>query len=177
MLDRLHRMLSALFALGAGASMAGLFLIILLNALRRYFLGRSWSWGEQLPVFIAIYGVMFGVALACLQDRHISFAVLRDLLGERLRRALAIVSELVIALCGAMLVRSALLLIDSRGAREASGIVGAAKSLARQTGQDWIAALGTQAPWQFALVIGGVAIALAGALQAARRIRDFGAEV
>jgi len=171
MLDRINRILTLLFATGAALSMAAVFLVILTNSLRRYFLGRSWPWGEELPVFLAIYGVMFGIALAYLQDRHIRFTILTDWLTERRRDVTYLVVDVSTVIMGAMLARSGLMLIDSRGGREASGIVTTARGLARDLDMPWIAQFGTLGPWQFALVLGGALMVLAAGTRLARRVQ------
>lgn len=170
MLKTLNDRLCQLFAWGAGLCMAGVFLIVFLNATRRYGFGRSWAWGEELPIYLSIYGVMFGVALAYLQDRHIRFTILTDVLSERLRARLFISVDLAMVVIGVMLTRSALLFIDSRGGREASGVVTAARRLARDTGIDTFEMFGRMAPWQFSMVLGGGLLALAAALRLARRL-------
>ncbi len=170
MLERLHRYLTTAFALGAGLCMAGIFAIVLLNSLRRYFLGRSWPWGEELPVYLAVYGVMFGIAMAVMQERHIAFRVLTDFLGPRLQRIAALVIDLMTVVVGLLLARSGLLLIESRGTRDASGLVTTVRGLARDYDMAWIAQFGTLGPWQFALVLGGAMLALAAAVQFLTRL-------
>jgi TRAP-type transport system small permease protein len=176
MIDRLNRVLCRLFALGAGLCMAGVFLIIFVNSLRRYTVGRSWAWGEELPIYLAIYGVMFGVALAYLQDRHIRFTIVTDALSRRLREYMFLVVDAAMVVIGLMLARSGLMFIDSRGGREASGIVTAARRLARDTGLDWIEMFGRMAPWQFSFVLGGAILALAAAVKLVERLRDLRSE-
>lgn len=170
MLERLHRYMSAAFALGAGLCMAGIFAVVLINSLRRYFMGRSWPWGEEFPVYLAIYGVMFGIAMATMQERHIAFRVLTDLLQPRLQRIAALFVDLMTCAVGIFLARSGLMLIESRGGRDASGLVTTMRGLAREYDMAWIAQLGTLGPWQFALVLGGSMLALAAAVQFLRRL-------
>ncbi len=173
MLKGLNSGLSRLFALGAWLSMAGVFLIVFVNSVRRYTVGRSWAWGEELPVYLAIYGVMFGVALAYLQDRHIRFTIVTDTIPARIRAWLFALVDLSVVVIGVMLARSALMFIDSRGTREASGIVTAARRLARDTGIEWIEIFGRMAPWQFSFVLGGALLSLAAAVKLAERIGDI----
>jgi TRAP-type transport system small permease protein len=66
MIQRTVAVFSKFTASGASLSMAVLFLIVFTNSIRRYTLGKSLQWGEELPVFIAIYGVMFGMTWAYL---------------------------------------------------------------------------------------------------------------
>ncbi len=177
MLVRLHRHLTTAFALGAALCMAGIFLIVLINSLRRYFLGRSWPWGEELPVYLAIYGVMFGIAMAVMQERHIAFRILTDFLSPRLQRLAALAGDLMIVAVGVILVRSGLMLIESRGGRDASGLVTTMRGLSRDFDMPWIAQLGTLGPWQFALVIGGAMLCIAACVQFLNRLLTPVAEV
>ena len=82
----ISRISQRILAFGAGLSMALVFGIIFVNSLRRYTTGQSLQWGEELPIYLSIYGVMFGVGLAYLQDTHIRFTVLTDFLSHRARR-------------------------------------------------------------------------------------------
>ncbi|MCC5964533.1 MAG: TRAP transporter small permease subunit [Natronohydrobacter sp.] len=170
MLLRVHRYLTAAFALGASLCMAAIFLIVLINSLRRYFMGRSWPWGEELPVYLAIYGVMFGISMAVMQERHIAFRILTDFLSPRLQRMTALAVDLMTVAVGIILARSGLLLIESRGARDASGLVTTMRGLSRDFDMPWIAQLGTLGPWQFALVIGGVMLSIAACIQFLTRL-------
>lgn len=81
-MSTLHRLASRIFGFGAGLSMAPGFGIIVVNVLRRYTVGSAIEWGEELPIYLTIYGVKFGIGLAYLQDRHIRFTILTDLLLE-----------------------------------------------------------------------------------------------
>ena len=65
---------------------SGLFAIIFIErAVGRYSIGKSLPWGEELPIYLTIYGVMFGsLRLAYMQDRHIRFFTLvTDMLSPR----------------------------------------------------------------------------------------------
>jgi len=169
-LDRVHRLMQRLCAIGAGSSMAGLFAIIFINALRRYTIGKSFEWGEELPIYLAIYGVMFGSALAYLQDRHVRFTLFIDFLPEALRRPVFAAVDLAVAATGAVLAWSGVLLVQRRGAVDAAGLIGPAKDYAAQTGLGWIEAFGHLAVWQTAISVGGVLLAAASALNFARRL-------
>jgi hypothetical protein len=63
-IESITRRFSQLAAGGASLSMALLFLIVFINSVRRYAIGKSFEWGEELPIYIGIYGVMFGMAWA-----------------------------------------------------------------------------------------------------------------
>ena len=168
----MHRIASGIFALGAAASMAAVFLVVFVNSALRYTYGRSFEWGEELPIYLAIYGVMFGAALAYLQDRHVRFTVVTDLLPRQFRLRLFVLVDLLMIGIGALLAYSGYLFIQQRGDVEASGIVGLASSLAELTGFEFVATLGLMAPYQAALVFGGGMIALAALLRFLARIAD-----
>ena len=159
-----------LFALGAGLSMALVFAIIFVNSLRRYTVGQSVSWGEELPIYLTIYGVMFGLALAYLQDRHIRFTVLTDFLSVSVREKLFAAVDLVSFATGVALAFSGHAFAVRRGNLDASGLKSAGNWLAETTGIEslvWVAKVGT---WQYAIAIGGALLAVAAALKFFERI-------
>ena len=158
------------FAFGAGASLALMFAIVFVNAVRRYTIGKSFEWGEELPVYLAIYGVMFGCAAGYLQDRHVRLAIFVDPLPERLRKWVFVVVDLVMVASGALLSWSGWLFMESRGRIESSGLVGPTRDVAEATGLTFIEALGTMAPWQFAFCLGGAMIAVAAFLKFLERV-------
>lgn len=162
-----------LFALGAGLSMALVFAIIFVNSLRRYTVGQSVSWGEELPIYLTIYGVMFGLALAYLQDRHIRFTVLTDFLPVPVREKLFAVVDLASLVTGAALAFSGHAFASRRGNLDASGLKSAGSWLADTTGIDalvWVAKVGT---WQYAIAIGGALLAVAALLKFLERMSSF----
>jgi len=164
-----HAALRQVCAFGAGLCMAGLFGIVLVNSLRRYALGKSFEWGEELPIYLGIYGMMLGAAYAYLQDRHIRFTVLVDVLPAiATRRVLALV-DLLVAVTGILLAWSGLLFVLRRGAVEASGLIGRVRTAAEATGQPWLEVFGHMAFWQSSMVLGGLLIALAGLFKLAER--------
>ena len=94
------RVVARVLAFGAGLCMAAIFLIIFSNSLMRYFFNASFPWGEQLTVFLGIYGVMFGLALGYLQDRHVRLGILVDFLATRVREKLFLLVDLcVVVIC------------------------------------------------------------------------------
>lgn len=172
LLDRVERFFSTLFAFGAGLSMLTVFLVIFVNSTRRYTLGKSLEWGEELPVFIAIYGVMFGVAWAYMQDRHVRFTLLVDFLSPRILFRLYAVVDLLVAATGFLLAYSGYLFAVKRGGIEASGLINSAKELRRLTGWDSLLALGHMYPWQFSIAAGGAMLAVAALLRLCRRLSE-----
>lgn len=167
------RLTVGVFAFGAGLSMGLIFLIVFFNALGRYVFGTSLAWGDQVPVFLGIYGAMFGMALAYLQDRHVRLGVLVDLLPARWREWLFLVVDLVMVAIGLLLAWSAYLFMASRGGMRVSGLNRTVRTLREATGLELFNVLGTMAPYQFALVLGGVLLAVASLLKGLERFADL----
>ena len=166
------RRFSQLAAGGASLSMSLLFLIVFVNSLRRYAIGKSLEWGEELPVFIAIYGVMFGVAWAYLQDRHIRFTMLVHFLSESMTRKLYILVDLIMVLNGIMLTYSGWMFVIKRGRLESPGIINLAKWLKALTGWDGMIWIGHMYPYQAAIVVGGVTLTIAALLKLLMRLTE-----
>jgi TRAP-type C4-dicarboxylate transport system permease small subunit len=164
------RMLKALCGGVAGLAMAGVFAIVFCNSLRRYATGRSFEWGEELPIYLTIYGIVFGTALAYLQDRHIRFTVIVEFLPPRLCGWLYIAIDLVVVGAGGLLAWSGWLFVTARGNVDASGIIGTAKSLAAATGMPALEALGHMGAWQSALIVGGAVLSLAALARLCERL-------
>lgn len=154
----------------AGMAMAAVFAIVFFNSLRRYTTGRSFEWGEELPIYLTIYGIAFGAALAYLQDRHIRFTVIVDLLPPRLRHWLYAAIDLMMAAVGALLAWSGSLFVATRGDVDASGIVGTAGELASATGIAWLEVLGQMSAWQSSMIVGGSVLALAALAKLCERL-------
>ena len=149
----------------AAASMLALFLIVFINSLRRYLFGKSLEWGEELPVYLAIYGVMFGIAWAYMQDRHIRFTILVGFLPQSLTRKMYLLVDLLMTITGAMLAYSGWLFVVKRGGIESTGLINLAKDLRTLTGLDSMIWLGHFYPYQAAMVIGGIMLSVAALLR------------
>jgi TRAP-type C4-dicarboxylate transport system permease small subunit len=171
-IQRTKRLFSQIAATGAWLSMAVLFVIVFFNSVRRYTIGKSFEWGEELPIFIAIYGVMFGMAWAYIQDRHIRFTMLVGFLSESLTRKLYILVDLIVVVSGVMLTYSGWLFVIKRGRVEASGIISLAKDLKALTGWESTLWFGHQYPYQAAIVLGGIMLTIAALLKLLGRITE-----
>ncbi|GAB4517388.1 MAG: hypothetical protein Tsb0019_17150 [Roseibium sp.] len=166
----LNAIAQRLFAFGAGLSMALVFAIIFVNSLRRYTVGQSVPWGEELPIYMTVYGVMFGLALAYMQDRHIRFTILTDFLPDGIRHKLFAAVDLASCVTGIALAVSGHAFAVRRGHIDASGLKSAANWLVETTGIDalaWVAKVGT---WQYAIAVGGAMLAVAAFLKFVERI-------
>ena len=166
-----HRF-SQLAAGGASLSMTLLFLIVFINSVRRYAIGKSLEWGEELPVFIAIYGVMFGIAWAYLQDRHIRFTMLVHFLSESMTRKLYMLVDLIMVLNGILLTYSGWMFLIKRGRLESPGIINLAKWLKALTGWDGMIWLGHMYPYQAAIAVGGILLTIAALLKLLMRLTE-----
>jgi TRAP-type C4-dicarboxylate transport system permease small subunit len=171
-IKRTARLFEFIFATGAWLSMAVLFLIVFTNSLRRYTIGKSFEWGEELPIFIAIYGVMFGISWAYLQGRHIRFTMLVRFLSGSLSRKCNIIVDLIMVANGVLLTYSGWMFVIKRGRVEASGIINLAKDLKALTGWESMIWIGHQYPYQAAMVLGGVMLTIAALLKFSLRITE-----
>ncbi|WP_051208439.1 TRAP transporter small permease [Saccharospirillum impatiens] len=118
----LRRLLIGINGTGAGLMMLAVFTIVFSNAFWRYTVGRSFSWGEDLAIYAMIYGIMFGVALAYLQDRHVRFSIVVDLLPASLRHYNLILIDVLVLAVGIGFAISGYEFIDSRGSRNSPSI-------------------------------------------------------
>ena len=171
-IQRTTRLFSKFAAAGASLSMAILFLIVFINSIRRYTIGKSLEWGEELPIFIAIYGVMFGMAWAYIKDRHIRFTMLVGFLPESWTRKLYMLVDLIMVVNGGLLTYSGWMFVIRRGRLEASGIINLAKDLKGLTGWDSLIWIGHQYPYQAAMVLGGVMLTIAALLKLLQRLTE-----
>jgi len=152
--------------------MFGVFLIIFVNSTRRYTIGKSLEWGEELPVFLAIYGIMFGMAWAYMQDRHVRFTILVDFIPKSYTHKLFMLVDVVMIGTGGLLAYSGYLFAQKRGGVEASGLINSAKELNKMTGWGDLIVLGKMYPYQLAIAVGGVMLAIAALLRLLDRIAD-----
>jgi TRAP-type C4-dicarboxylate transport system permease small subunit len=163
---------SKIAASGASLSMMVLFLIVFINSVRRYAIGKSFEWGEELPIFITIYGVMFGMAWAYIQDKHVRFTMLVGFLSEAWTRKLYILVDLIMIVNGVLLAYSGWMFTIKRGGVEASGIINLAKALRDLTGWESMIWFGHQYPYQAAMAVGGVMLAVAALLKLLMRLSE-----
>ncbi|MCW2309410.1 TRAP transporter small permease [Rhodobium gokarnense] len=176
-MTRISRLYERILAFGAGLMMFLVFAIIFVNSMRRYTTGRSLEWGEELPIYLMIYGVMFGIGLAYLNDRHIRFALVTDILPEAWTQKLFAATDIVTMVTGAALAWSGILFAMRRPHIDASGLIGSARALADSTGLAWLEWIGHVGTWQSAIAIGGVLLALAALIRFLTRLQEIRAGV
>jgi TRAP-type C4-dicarboxylate transport system permease small subunit len=172
LLEKITRRFSQLAAGGASLSMTLLFLIVFVNSVRRYAIGKSFEWGEELPIYLGIYGVMFGMAWAYIQDRHIRFTMLVGFLSESMTRRLYFLVDIIMVVNGLLLTYSGWMFVIKRGRLESPGIINMAKWLKALTGWDGMIWIGHMYPYQAAIVIGGALLTIAALLKLLQRISE-----
>ncbi|OCX67358.1 C4-dicarboxylate ABC transporter substrate-binding protein [Thioclava sp. SK-1] len=154
----------------AGLSMALVFSIIFINSLRRYMVGQSVPWGEELPIYLTIYGVMFGLALGYLGDNHIRFTILIDMISKKTREWLFLAVDVITFASGLGLAYAGHAFAMRRGSVDASGLKSTGRWLAETTGIDALVWIGKVGTWQYAIAIGGVLLAIAAVLKFIERL-------
>lgn len=171
-IEKITSFFSKVFAFGAGASMFSLFLIIFINSIRRYAFGKSLEWGEELPVFLAIYGIMFGIAWAYMNDQHVRFTILVDFISEKLAKFLYMIVDLAMIVTGGMLCYSGYQFALKRGNIESSGMIGLAKDMVELTGIESLIIFGKMFPYQLAICFGGAMLVIAAFLRFLNRFYE-----
>lgn len=172
LVQKISQFFLRIFAGGASLTMITVFLIVFFNSLRRYTIGKSFEWGEELPVFLAVYGVMFGAAYAYLQDRHIKFTMLVGFLPEKATKYLFAFVDLIMVAVGSLLTYSGWLFVTKRGGIESSGMISLAKQIKEISGIDQMLIFGHLYPYQFAMVLGGILLTLAALLRFLQRLTE-----
>lgn len=171
-METITRSVRNVFAFGAGCSMALVFAIIFVNAVRRYTLGKSIPWGEELPIYLTIYGVMFGIAYAYMTDSHIRFSVVSDLMPARVREWLWISCDAITATAGLALAVAGHAFALRRGGLDSSGLKSTGDWLAESTGFPVLAWIGKVGTWQYAIALGGLILAVAAFLRLLERLQE-----
>ena len=112
---RLLRMLSA-FCMGS------VFMVMLVNSVLRYGIGKSFVWAEEVSIYGAIYGVIFAAALAYIEGTHVRFTAITMLLPRVNQRQILYVTHALTMAVGLGLVWSGVEFVSARGAMISSGL-------------------------------------------------------
>lgn len=135
-----------------------IFLLVAGNAFARYTYGGSITWGEDAAIYLMIYGLMFGMSWAYLQDKHIGFDLIRRLLPPRWVRWQALAVDLVVLVISIGLMVSAVEFIASRGSRTSAS-----------TGMPmWL--------FQASMLLGGGLLSLSALVMGVRRMTEYTVE-
>lgn len=171
-MDWFSRSLRKFCAFGAGLSMALVFAILFFNALSRYTIGKSVPWGEELPIYLTIYGVMFGIGYAYALDTHIRFTLFADMMPKKVAHILALVGDFACALTGLALAVSGFHFAMRRGNLASSGLKSTADWLAQVSNIELLKWLGKVGTWQFAVTLGGVILFLVASVKFIQRLTN-----
>jgi TRAP-type C4-dicarboxylate transport system permease small subunit len=88
----------------AGLSMAIMTIIIPWGVFARYVLGTGSEWPEPLAILLMILFTFFGAAACYRANTHIAVALFRDMLPPKGRAVLAVVVDLLMALCALFMI-------------------------------------------------------------------------
>jgi TRAP-type C4-dicarboxylate transport system permease small subunit len=110
-IERVLRALSGILAAIGAAALAGLFLVVLVAVVMRYFWGRPYAGSEELAGLLMTVAVFSLLPLTVLRDQHIRVSVVSDRLG-RGRRLAYIVGQIVMLAFVTAFVRQAWAIAD-----------------------------------------------------------------
>lgn len=98
-----ERAVAAVCRLVLWAATTVIFAILVANTALRYITGTSLQWANEVPELLFPWLVMAGVVLAALHGAHIATTFMMDAVPEGVRRVVATVSWLVVAVLYATL--------------------------------------------------------------------------
>lgn len=143
----MKRLYKHILSLLTGTSLFVIFAVILVSSLSRYLFNAPIQWSEEVARYAMIYGAMFGVVLCYLEGIHVRFTFLEDIVSEKIRHVLHILSDIVSLACGVVLTWSGYLFMMKRGGIQSPG-----------TGIDMYY-------FQVAIMIGGICLAIAAVIR------------
>jgi TRAP-type C4-dicarboxylate transport system permease small subunit len=79
-----------------GLMMLLMFVLVFINVLGRYGIGKSWAAAEEISMFLMIWVAYLGAGLALREGRHAAIDMFQDKLPEGLRRSLRVLLGVVI---------------------------------------------------------------------------------
>lgn len=136
----------------SGISILVVFGVVFAGSVSRYAFSAPLQWSEEVAKYAMIYGCMFGIAYAYLQDRQINFTLVTDLLSRQMRARLTVIVDVSTLVLGGILAYAGLIFAGKRGGIVASG-------------------LGIPMYWaQIAMTVGGVCLVLAALFRLARLV-------
>ena len=96
MLERFDRFFVRANRALIGVMMLVMFVLVFVNVLGRYGIGRSWAAAEEISTFLMIWVAYLGAGLALREGRHAAIDMLQDRLPIGLRRGLRTLLGVVI---------------------------------------------------------------------------------
>jgi TRAP-type transport system small permease protein len=79
-----------------GVMMLVMFVLVFINVLGRYGIGKSWAAAEEISTFLMIWVAYLGAGLALREGRHAAIDMFQDKLPVELRRSLRALLGIVI---------------------------------------------------------------------------------
>lgn len=95
---------------------------VLVQVFFRYVLGDPFVWPYELSIYCYIYIVFFGAVMAVRRGSHISFNMLYDLLPERHKHAVRIVTDIFVIVLFLIIIPSSLDFIGLFGSVRSSSL-------------------------------------------------------
>ncbi len=99
-MHRLDRILTGIENALAALALGGASLLACLQVILRYLFGYTIFWSEEATIYLLILSTFIGAVITLRHNEHVSVDVLSFVFGERGKRALAVLSALlVVAYC------------------------------------------------------------------------------
>ncbi|WP_111497550.1 MULTISPECIES: TRAP transporter small permease [Marinobacter] len=117
----MKRLYKQLMAWLTGSSLLLIFTVVLVSSLMRYLFDAPLQWSEEVARYGMIYGALFGTVLCYLDDLHIKFELLENLLSDGAKRVCKVLTDLSALACGLVLTWAGFGFTASRGELEAPG--------------------------------------------------------
>jgi TRAP-type C4-dicarboxylate transport system permease small subunit len=96
MLEKFDRFLVRTNRLFIGVMMLVMFILVFINVLGRYGIGKSWAAAEEISTFLMIWIAYLGAGLALREGRHAAIDMFQDKLPAGLRRSVRTLLGVVI---------------------------------------------------------------------------------
>jgi TRAP-type C4-dicarboxylate transport system permease small subunit len=88
MLEKFDRFFVRANQILIGVMMLAMFVLVFINVLGRYGIGKSWAAAEEISTFLMIWVAYLGAGLALREGRHAAIDMFQDKLPPKLRRFL-----------------------------------------------------------------------------------------
>jgi TRAP-type C4-dicarboxylate transport system permease small subunit len=103
MLEKVDRFLVRTNQLLIGVMMLVMFVLVFINVLGRYGIGKSWAAAEEVSTFLMIWVAYLGAGLALREGRHAAIDMVQDKLPVRWRQLLrALLGVVTLAFFGVL---------------------------------------------------------------------------
>ena len=96
MLEKFDRFFVRANQLVIGVMMLAMFVLVFINVLGRYGIGRTWAAAEEISTFLMIWVAYLGAGLALREGRHAAIDMFQDKLPPGLRRPMRALLGIVI---------------------------------------------------------------------------------